>query len=116
MVCRDEASRQLLEKTRRSFTGEHGIRRAGRLDIRYTPKHGSWLNMAETELSVLQNQCLGGRRIPSAGQLTAEMKARETACNARQAGADWQCTTKDARIKLLYLITEMTTAPCRASR
>ncbi len=91
---------------------------ASRLEIHYTPKHGSWLDMAETELSVLQKQCLAGRRIAAREQLKAEIKAWETARNARQTGVNWQYTTKDARIKLkrLYPIVEMTAEPCQASR
>lgn len=74
-----------------------------RLDIHYTPKHGSWLNIAECELSVLQNQCLGERRIPTEEALTKEVTAWATRRNQTQAGVDWQFTTKDARTKLKRL-------------
>ena len=81
---------------------------ADRLEIHYTPKHGSWLDMAETELSVLQKQCLGKRRIPTKEQLKAEIKAWEVARNSQQKGVNWQFTTSDARTKLkrLYPVVE----------
>ena len=79
-----------------------------RLEVHHTPKHGSWLDMAETELSALQNQCLGKRRIPTKEQLTAEVKAWKTARNKSQTGVNWQYTTSDARTKLkrLYPVIE----------
>jgi hypothetical protein len=75
-----------------------------RLEFHYTPKHGSWLNMAEIELSVLDRQCLD-RRIPDKPTLAAETLAWEQPRNARGATVDWRFTTDDARIKLkkLYL-------------
>jgi DDE superfamily endonuclease len=75
---------------------------AARLEIHHTPKHGSWLNMAETELSVLSRQCLD-RRIDSKDKLTREVTAWEQDRNAREAKIDWQFTTADARIKLKRL-------------
>lgn len=80
-----------------------------RLEIHYTPKHGSWLNMAETELSVLQNQCLKHRRIATKEKLKAEVTAWEHDRNARQTGVDWHYKTSDARTKLkrLYPKIEM---------
>jgi len=75
---------------------------AARLEIHYTPKHGSWLNMAETELSVLSRQCLD-QRIDSKTQLTAETAAWETARNQACTKIDWRFTTADARIKLKRL-------------
>ena len=73
-----------------------------RLEIHFTPKHGSWLNVAEIELSVLTSQCLG-RRIPSVVDLAKELSAWEQARNLKQKGVDWQFTTEDARIKLKRL-------------
>jgi hypothetical protein len=73
-----------------------------RLEIHYTPKHASWLNMAETELSVLGRQCLG-RRIPDQPTLTREVAAWETKRNTALVKVDWQFTTADARIKLKRL-------------
>jgi hypothetical protein len=73
-----------------------------RLEFHYTPKHGSWLNMAEIELSVLNRQCLD-RRIPDQPTLTAEVAAWEQTRNANGATVNWRFTTADARIKLTRL-------------
>lgn len=75
---------------------------AARLEIHYTPKHGSWLNMAETELSILSRQCLD-RRIEAKEILIREVAAWEQDRNSRQCKIDWQFTTADARIKLKRL-------------
>jgi hypothetical protein len=68
----------------------------------YSPKHGSWLNMAESELAVLSNQCLD-RRIPDQETLINEIAAWEKDGNKHPTKADWQFTPADARIKLKYL-------------
>ena len=73
-----------------------------RLELHYTPKHGSWLNMAEIELSVLSRQCLD-RRIPDQDALRAETAAWVERRNNAQATIDWRFTTADARIKLKKL-------------
>ena len=73
-----------------------------RLEIHYTPKHASWLDMAETELSVLGRQCLD-RRIPDRETLTREVVAWEKNRNAACVRVDWRFTTADARIKLKRL-------------
>jgi DDE superfamily endonuclease len=73
-----------------------------RLECHYTPKHGSWLNMAEIELGVLSRQCLD-RRIPEQECLAAEVAAWEQRRNERQATVNWRFTTEDARIKLKRL-------------
>jgi hypothetical protein len=75
---------------------------ASRLEIHYTPKHGSWLNMAETELSVLSRQCLD-RRIEEKQILIDEIAAWESKRNATCTTIDWRFTTDDARIKLKRL-------------
>jgi hypothetical protein len=75
---------------------------AERLEIHYTPKHGSWLNMAETELSMLSRQCLD-RRIDSREFMAKEVAAWEAARNAAQATINWRFTTGNARIKLKRL-------------
>jgi len=74
-------------------------RLARRLEIHHTPKHGSWLNIAEIELSVLSGQCLD-RRIARIEELRAECSAWDQQRNRRQKGVDWRFTTADARIKL----------------
>jgi DDE superfamily endonuclease len=79
----------------------------GRLEVHYTPKHGSWLNIAETELGVLSSQCLD-RRIDDVAELRGEVEAWETARNRSEAKVRWRFTTEDARIKLekLYPVLE----------
>jgi len=74
-----------------------------RLEFRYTPKHGSWLNIAENELSALTRQCLHDRRFGDTKQLAAETAAWSTVRNAKQRGVDWQCQINDARTKLKSL-------------
>ncbi|MGA9322417.1 MAG: IS630 family transposase, partial [Xanthobacteraceae bacterium] len=68
----------------------------------YTPKHGSWLDMAESELAVLTRQCLS-RRIPDKPTLESEVASWERHRNKHHAKADWQFTTLDARVKLKRL-------------
>jgi DDE superfamily endonuclease len=75
---------------------------ASRLEIHYTPKHGSWLNIAEIELSRLTRQCLD-RRIDDLDVLNTELAAWQAATNDDQRQVDWQFTTTDARIKLRHL-------------
>ena len=69
----------------------------------FTPKHGSWLNISENELSSMTRQCLNGRRIGNIRQLREETKAWAIASNAKQRGVDWQLTVNDARTKLKSL-------------
>ena len=75
---------------------------ASRLEIHHTPKHGSWLNMAETELSILSRQCLD-RRIDRKETMTREVAAWEQNRNTNESKIDWQFTTAAARIKLKRL-------------
>ena len=72
-------------------------------EFHYTPKHGSWLNIAETELSSLALQCLGNQRIKSINELNEILVAWEIDRNTRQKGVNWQFTAEDARIKLKRL-------------
>ena len=85
-----------------TFEPEEARRLANRLEIHYTPKHGSWLNIAETELSVLQRQCLDCR-IPSIDLMKKEVAAWERSRNNNTAVINWHFTTEDARIKLRNL-------------
>ena len=73
-----------------------------RFEWHYTPKHGSWLDMAESELGILSTQCLD-RRIPDKKTLVKEITAWEKCRNKHHTTADWQFTTDDARIKLKHL-------------
>jgi len=74
-----------------------------RLEFHYTPKHGSWLNVAENELSSMTRQCLSGRRIPTIEVLREETDAWATSSNGKQKGVDWQFTIENARHKLKSL-------------
>jgi hypothetical protein len=85
-----------------AFPPAEARRLADRLEIHHTPKHGSWLNVAEIELSVLGRQCLD-RRIPDKQALTAEVAAWAQRRNAAGGKVDWQFTAEDARIKLKRL-------------
>jgi len=91
-----------------AFAPEEARRLADRIEIHYTPKHGSWLDMAEIELSVLKRQCLANR-IDSIEKLRARVSAWNFDRNNRQTKIDWQFTTNDSRIKLkrLYPIFRM---------
>jgi len=71
-----------------------------RLEFRHTPKHGSWLNVAENELSSMTRQCVSGRRFATIDLLRSETTAWQTHSNARQRGVDWQFKVGDARRKL----------------
>lgn len=86
----------------KAFAPAEARRLLERLDIHYTPKHGSWLNMAEIEFSILSKQCLD-RRIPDQPTLRREVKAWEAERNARASSMDWRFTTEEARIKLKRL-------------
>jgi hypothetical protein len=85
-----------------AFPAEQARRIAEKLEWHYTPKHGSWLNMAEIELSVLSRQCLD-RRIESAEEMGDEIGAWQDDRNDREVGVRWRFTTADARIKLRKL-------------
>jgi DDE superfamily endonuclease len=101
LVC-DNLNTHGLGSLYEAFPPEQARRLASRLDIHSTPKHGSWLNIAEIELSVLTMQCLN-RRIPDLETLTKETQQWEQRRNVTQKGVDWQFSTLDARIKLRRL-------------
>lgn len=86
----------------KAFAPEEARRLFERLEIHYTPKHGSWLNMAEIEFSVLSTQCLD-RRIPDQATLKNEIQTWEAQRNAVASAMEWRFTTQDARIKLKRL-------------
>ncbi len=90
-----------------TFEPEEAWRIREKIEIHYTPKHGSWLNMAEIELAVLSGQCLD-RRIGEEETLRQEIAAWEKERNAQQVRVNWRFTTQDARIKLkrLYAVLE----------
>jgi hypothetical protein len=83
-----------------AFDPERARALVRRLEFHHTPKHGSWLNIAENELSSLTRQCVSGRRFGDLPELQAEVTAWSTDVNATQRGVDWQMKVDDARIKL----------------
>jgi hypothetical protein len=85
-----------------AFPPSEALRLSQRIEIHHTPKHGSWLNMAEIELSALKLQCLD-RRIPDMESLRSEVNAWQNDRNNRIAPIDWQFTTAEARVKLRRL-------------
>ena len=89
-----------------TFPAKEARRLAERLEIHYTPKHGSWLNMAEIELSVLKGQCLD-RRIADMTTMQAEVAAWLSDRDNTTKRIDWQFTTTDARIKLKRLYPKL---------
>jgi hypothetical protein len=89
-----------------TFIPEQAHRLASRFEWHYTPEHGSWLNIAECELSVLERQCLN-RRVPDRQTLEREVAAWEEARNGAAAVVRWQFTTADARIKLRRLYPQI---------
>jgi hypothetical protein len=89
-----------------AFEPEEARRLARRLEIHYTPKHGSWLNIAEIELSALTSQCLN-RRIPEINLIRTEVAAWELDRNHHATVIDWRFTTEDARIKLKRLYPKL---------
>lgn len=89
-----------------AFPPAEARRLAERLDIHYTPKHGSWLNMAEIELSTLNAQCLN-RRIPDRMTMHRQITAWENDRNNRHPGIHWRFTAADARIKLRHLYPKL---------
>jgi hypothetical protein len=105
LVC-DNLNTHTIASLYEAFEPEEARRLAERLEIHYTPKHGSWLNVAEIELSVFTKQCLD-RRIPDMATLQQEAKAWYRKRNANQKGVDWQFTTEDARVKLKRLYPQI---------
>jgi len=101
-VVMDNLNTHTLGSLYEAFPPEEARRIAEKLEIHYTPKHGSWLNVAEIELRVLTVQCLN-RRISDAAVLRRETQAWETARNSSDAQVDWQFTADDARIHLKRL-------------
>jgi hypothetical protein len=90
-----------------AFPPEEAFRLAHRFEYHYTPTHGSWLDIAECELSVLSRQCLGDLRIPKIAELNERLAYWEEDRNSRQVGVNWQFTEDDARIKLKRLYPEV---------
>jgi len=86
-----------------AFPAPEARRLAKKLEFHRTPKHGSWLNVAECELSCLTSQCLSGRRIGELTELRGEIGVWSDKTNAKQRGVDWQFRIENARVKLKRL-------------
>lgn len=102
VLVMDNLNTHKLASLYEAFPPAEARRIAEKLEIHYTPKHGSWLNMAEIELSVLSRQCLN-RRIPDQPTLTHQATAWVSRRNAAASTVNWRFTTADARIKLKRL-------------
>ena len=102
LVC-DNLNTHTMGAFYEAFPADEARELVRRLEIRYTPKHGSWLNVAENELSSMTRQCIGDRRFGSIEELSQETTAWALHSNENQRGVDWQFCIKDARVKLKSL-------------
>lgn len=102
ILVEDNLNTHALGSLYDAFEPQEASRIADKLELQFTPKHGSWLNMAEIELSVLQKQCLK-RRIPTENKLSKETMAWEMERNQKKAGTNWRFDVDNARIKLKRL-------------
>jgi len=102
VVVMDNLNTHSLGSLYEAYAPEEARRLAERFEVHYTPKHGSWLDMAEIELGVLKRQCLSGR-IETLEEMTEEVKAWEFERNTKCLTVNWQFTTADARVKLRRL-------------
>jgi hypothetical protein len=102
----DNLNTHSLASLYEAFEPEEARRLMGRLEVVYTPKHGSWLNMAEIELGVWSRQCIGGR-VPDPAALTSQIAAWESNRKNAKVTIDWQFTTADARTKLRRLYPQI---------
>jgi len=102
VLVMDNLNTHSLASLYATFEPEVALRLARRFEIHHTPKHGSWLNMAELEIGVMSRQCLG-RRIPSIEEMKDEVQSWVAQRNKQKTTVHWQFTTADARIKLRHL-------------
>ncbi|MEO0870318.1 MAG: transposase, partial [Cyanobacteria bacterium J06642_11] len=99
LVC-DNLNTHTIGAFYEAFEPEQARQLVRRIDFCYTPKHGSWLNIAENELSAMTRQCVNGRRFGDIEMLRAETAAWAHDVNSTQRGVDWQMKIDDARYKL----------------
>jgi hypothetical protein len=102
ILVSDNLNTHTISSLYEAFRPEKALSLAKRLEMHHTPKHGSWLNVAEIELNVMTSQCLS-RRIDNLDCLREELSAWETSRNEQTKSVDWQFTTVDARVKLKRL-------------
>jgi hypothetical protein len=102
VLVMDNLNTHSLASLYAAFSPAEARRLAERFEIHHTPKHASWLDMAEMEIGVMSRQCLN-RRIPTLEKMTSQVQAWAAARNAREDTVHWHFTTEDARIKLQHL-------------
>jgi len=102
IMVMDNLNTHSLASLYEAFAPDEARRMAERFEIHYTPKHGSWLNMAEIEIGIMSRQCLS-RRIPTKAEMAYQVKAWTSTRNSSNLSVDWRFTTDDARIKLKRL-------------
>lgn len=107
VLVMDNLNTHAISSLYKHFIPEEAFRISQKLEIHYTPKHGSWLDIAEIELSALSLQCLDKERIPTIELLDLKLKAWSCNRNAMQKGVSWQFSTSDARNKLKHLYPEI---------
>jgi transposase len=107
-VIQDQLNTHVKASLYKAFAPEEAKRILDKLEFHYTPKHGSWLNMAEIELSVLNRQCVN-RRIPDKDTLKLEITAWEEERNQKSSSVNWRFTTADTRNKLKRLYPSIQT-------
>jgi hypothetical protein len=100
VLVMDNLNTHTISSLYEAYSPEKAFSLAQRLEIHFTPKHGSWLNIAEVELAAMAAQCLGQRRISDLETMNSELAAWCTRRNKTQKGVDWQFTNTDARINL----------------
>ena len=103
-LLQDNLNTHVISSLYKAFPAKKAREYAKRLEFHYTPKHGSWLNIAEISISILSKQCID-RRIASLNLLNSEIFAWETEYNKNRKTVNWQFSTEDARIKLKRLYT-----------
>ena len=102
ILVMDNLNTHTLASLYEAFSPIEARRIAERFEVHHTPKHGSWLNMAETEIGVMSRQCLN-RRIPTKNEMEYQIKAWTCTRNAANLTVSWHFTTEDARVKLKHL-------------
>lgn len=103
VLVMDNLNTHAISSFYKVFPPQEAFRLSQKLEIHYTPKHGSWLDIAEIELSALSIQCLLGERIPSVELLNDILSSWNQNRNSSQKGVSWQFTAEDARIRLKHL-------------
>jgi hypothetical protein len=106
ILVMDNLNTHSLASLYATFEPEKARQLCERFEIHHTPKHGSWLNMAELEIGIMSRQCLG-QRIPSIEQMDIEVRSWATQRNSQKSSVRWQFTTADARIKLQHLYPQI---------